>query len=528
MAAAEDEHIRKPTDFDDSQDATDDPEDAFAFPESYDESVWSTTTEPDLDPSVTWHTWNLTDQRVYEELSLTITVNASGFDTDDWNFYYVDTTEMACNSDEANFLTGTEESLLSDNTGVTNATVSLARDQDLSLLEVCLSGSTNAPPDGGEVSTFDIRTNGTVDDTPPQWRNQQQNVSTIVQGEPVELAAEGYDNVNLSHATLATNETGSWENKSVYGSPETLYTEEEWTWSNFTWSNASVSAGSTVGWRVWYNDTAGNSNVTDTETFSLEPPYLDVSLHEPPGETSTAQNETFTVNASAVCRRGDCGAVDGTARYNASGTEPDTDILEFDGEPFHTVEDLNPQDCASDLLRDEECRVTWEVNATGDIGSTWLVDANLSSDLSTVAANDTRDVEVEIMQTVIDLDMAWDTIDFGSVFVGTGNNSAVGNDGETYGISVGDTTTVDVDIWMNASDLHHVDRDSTIGVSNMTWNATVDDPTHTQPLSHPLQPVRSGVAPGSTIDLFYWLNMPSGIFSGDYTGTLWVTANETA
>ncbi|MHA1971479.1 MAG: hypothetical protein ACTSW1_00720 [Candidatus Hodarchaeales archaeon] len=42
-----------------------------------------------------------------------------------------------------------------------------------------------------------------------------------------------------------------------------------WTWSNFTWQNSSVPSGTVVGWRIYYNDTSANENVTDTKTFSI-------------------------------------------------------------------------------------------------------------------------------------------------------------------------------------------------------------------------------------------------------------------
>jgi len=42
-----------------------------------------------------------------------------------------------------------------------------------------------------------------------------------------------------------------------------------WTWSNFTWSNSSLTANTTVAWKIYYNDTSGNENVTDVNTFTV-------------------------------------------------------------------------------------------------------------------------------------------------------------------------------------------------------------------------------------------------------------------
>jgi len=45
---------------------------------------------------------------------------------------------------------------------------------------------------------------------------------------------------------------------------------DAWTWSNFTWSNSSITGGTTIGWRIYYNDTSGNVNKTDIMTFTVK------------------------------------------------------------------------------------------------------------------------------------------------------------------------------------------------------------------------------------------------------------------
>ncbi|MDY6789517.1 MAG: hypothetical protein SVV03_06175, partial [Candidatus Nanohaloarchaea archaeon] len=107
-----------------------------------------------------------------------------------------------------------------------------------------------------------------VDTTPPRWRNQMQNLSSIQPGKTIGLSAQGLDTVNLSHAVLSTNESGSFVNKTgVYRSPQRFYKENSWEWSNFTWNNDSVRG--KVGWKIWYNDTAGNWNVTNVSSFGV-------------------------------------------------------------------------------------------------------------------------------------------------------------------------------------------------------------------------------------------------------------------
>ncbi len=520
-----DTQIRKPTGFNDSENVTTSPENATVFPHTYNQNLSAETLEPVEDPSIIWKDWDTEGAKPYDALSVSVTANASNWLTTNWGMYFINSSDaVECNSNgyaikdnggDANFDTKT------------NFTRVLPYNQDLSLLEVCILSTGSDLTNGQIIETWDIRTNGTVETTSPLWRHQQQNVSSIIQGEPVELAAQGQDNRNLSHAVLATNETGTWENKSIHGSPIRLYAGDTWTWSNFTWDNTSVTAGSTLGWRIWYNDTAGNVNATDTEIFSLEPPVLAVNLTAPPTPFTVGQNETFTLNASITCRYGDCGAIDGTAQYNASGPEPNTSIP-ADGEPFHTTGNANPQTCDTDLQRDDACYVDWHVNATGTIGSRWLVDVNASSSLDTVAWNDTADADVEIIEKVIDITLGWDAIRFGSVFVGTANNTAKGNSNREYNVTVTDRTTVDVDIWMNASDLTGVTEDDTISAGNITWNATTNDAAVTEPLSQAWQPIRRNVSRDTRFSLYYWLNMPYGIYADDYIGTLWVKANETA
>lgn len=61
---------------------------------------------------------------------------------------------------------------------------------------------------------------------------------------------------------------------------------DTWTWSNFTWSNSSISAGTQIQWRIYYNDTYGNVNGTSIHTFT-------VGI----GETFT-KHHALTINAT--------------------------------------------------------------------------------------------------------------------------------------------------------------------------------------------------------------------------------------
>jgi len=56
----------------------------------------------------------------------------------------------------------------------------------------------------------------------------------------------------------------------AYGSPMKMEENNQWQWSNFTWQNLNIPTGTTVGWRIYYQDTSGNVNYTDIMAFSIK------------------------------------------------------------------------------------------------------------------------------------------------------------------------------------------------------------------------------------------------------------------
>jgi len=70
-------------------------------------------------------------------------------------------------------------------------------------------------------------------------------------------------------AAVAWNEV--YDLSKIHNSPLDLnQSSDTWIWSNFTWSNSSITAGTTIGWRIYYNDTYGNENKTDIMTFTVK------------------------------------------------------------------------------------------------------------------------------------------------------------------------------------------------------------------------------------------------------------------
>ncbi|MFB6199841.1 MAG: hypothetical protein ABEJ83_03105 [Candidatus Nanohaloarchaea archaeon] len=138
-------------------------------------------------------------------------------------------------------------------------------------------------------------------DTVPKASGYTQNGKTyVLQQKGAELQLEAEDNVRLKEATLATNETGSWQNKTSYSSPKNLDATEPLNIS-FNWKNKSISEGTTVAWRVWVKDSSANTNVTKTGEFEVvKGNDLKVNLTQETGETLKDSNVTIKANGKTI------------------------------------------------------------------------------------------------------------------------------------------------------------------------------------------------------------------------------------
>ncbi|MEM5776850.1 MAG: right-handed parallel beta-helix repeat-containing protein [Candidatus Aenigmatarchaeota archaeon] len=133
------------------------------------------------------------------------------------------------------------------------------------------------------------------EDVAPSVSNIGQNSSSIQPGQAIKLYAFWEDNGNLSYAILETNETGTWQNKSIYGSPFAIKANSGW--SNFTWQNSSIS-NRVVGWRIYANDSCGNWYVTNVNTFEIEVGALSQCQNITSSGTYVLQND---VSAPGYC-----------------------------------------------------------------------------------------------------------------------------------------------------------------------------------------------------------------------------------
>ena len=108
--------------------------------------------------------------------------------------------------------------------------------------------------------------------------------------------------------------------------------EDTWVWSNFTWQNASVTAGTTVGWKICYSDVMGETTCTNVMTFDVvasdtTPPYT--TGHDPaPGATGVPRNTNITVHV----------------KDDGKGVDNSTLVMKVDGSPVTPVISGSPAD----------------------------------------------------------------------------------------------------------------------------------------------------------------------------------------
>lgn len=99
---------------------------------------------------------------------------------------------------------------------------------------------------------------------PPRVNESSTVYAEILPNESITISADLSDNYVMSSAVLSTNESGTWKNHSVYGSPVFLTGNGT---VEFNWSNSSVNGD--VYWRVWANDTFNNWNASSVRKFEV-------------------------------------------------------------------------------------------------------------------------------------------------------------------------------------------------------------------------------------------------------------------
>lgn len=249
---------------------------------------------------------------------------------------------------------------------------------------------------------------------------------------------------------------------------------------------------------------------------------ISVEFLNPPNNTIVTQNKTFNLTANITCNNGDCGNVEATPRYNT--TEGQEIISSTVSKPFDILE---PEVKTCSLSSGQECSIGWLTNSTGDQDSYHLLDVNSSSSTYTEIPQNTSEKNLVEISVPINFDLSWETIDFGSLNPGADNQSAQGNQGMQYNITVAEDSRPIDNLWIKGEDLVST-KDSSyfIGIGNMSYSLQNDVSTE-KPISNTYQKVKSNLNPGDILPTFYWLDVPFGMTEGGYNGTITFKANIT-
>lgn len=376
----------------------------------------------------------------------------------------------------------------------------------------------------------------------PQAENAQQNASRIAVADFVNLSAFWTDDAGLGSAQLETNESGVWQNKSGVYDPAVPVSGAA-AWANFTWRNASVgrepvAADVIVGWRIWASDATGLWNATNVSAFHVLVPELNASLAAPSpiGTVNVPRLQQFLVNGSVVCQREHCGDVNGTLFYNATTARPDAVVSTDNGGSPFVIQDNESrnatQPCPGNPLDlGEWCNVTFDVNATGSIGTRWELGVKFNSTQVGVPENFTSDNATALITPCAEsLTVGFDNLSFSQQLPSTAGNPAVNNADGIYRVSV-DSGGCDLNLWVKATDLENATFARAILGGNVSFNNASDSYAsayrmNNQSFSGANGTLEQGVLAGADSVFYCYLDVPP-VPAGRYDATLSICGNAT-
>ncbi len=310
-----------------------------------------------------------------------------------------------------------------------------------------------------------------------------------------------------------------------------------WDTSGLSADNYTTMCNITHNSTVYYNTTEKNeANATIGLNSSVSNSNFEVSLMLPPsipGKGDADSNEgykvgmdrIFVLKANVTCRGGDCGVVQGTIRYNSSGTEPDTAVSVGYATPFYVIDSSNgtaqnPVSCGT-LNENESCLLNWTINSTGNLHTLWNLDVLFTGTQS--SNNNTNNTKIDISIVLImslsnnqlsaTVEPSWPSVNKvelagGPVYVTINENS---NDAEG--------------IYIKGSNLTGPSGYS-IYVENMSY-AFVNNSGVGADITESYQDMVSPAPAGTNQSTYYWINTPQGITTGYYYGYIYIMANAT-
>jgi hypothetical protein len=162
------------------------------------------------------------------------------------------------------------------------------------------------------------------------------------------------------------------------------------------------------------------SNISAFSVFGImgSRGWLDITYQNPAGGSLKAveRNSLFNVTVNVTCRSGNCDIVNGTLRYNSSGSVPNTNVSTTAGAtPFYITTGSNPKSCG-ELLRDQTCQLNFTVNATGSINSNYAMHVNFTSSESHILSNTSANFQVIIVSSgTLSVDLLIPTQDISTI-----------------------------------------------------------------------------------------------------------------
>ncbi|MBW6461429.1 MAG: hypothetical protein K0B07_00045 [DPANN group archaeon] len=330
-----------------------------------------------------------------------------------------------------------------------------------------------------------------------------------------------YSPDNISYTTKLINLT--------VGADETIDT---WQYSLNGMTNVMFSPNTTIimlagvnNITVYANDTSGNMN--STVVYFLLNTTLEVELVEPSTifVTNIIKGTQFIINATVICREGDCGDVSATVRYNETSVNPDTAVnITVGAEPFF-IDEASPvstKSCSTNPLSENEyCNVSWVINATDSGLDLWKFDVNFSSDTGWTTINNTLFSEISVVPCVVDFTVTWTSIDFDKALVpNTYQNPAVGNDGNIYNITINDGSC-NTDVYIKGTDMVGEDTNNILGAGNLTWSNSSNLYSTSYNMTEIYMPLKFDVQSSTNITTWYWIDIPP-IFAESYNGTVYI------
>ncbi len=349
-----------------------------------------------------------------------------------------------------------------------------------------------------------------IDNRTPSYSNNRTNTTSPYNNDLVQINTTWTDNLELSHTWCGNNFTGTWINETPIA--RTGLTSVNHT--NITQFTAGV--GKTACYYCYANDTSSNFNSTQLSCItSTALGSLNTTLLSPTGTNSQPQNQTFLLKANVTCvgqAGATCGVVNATVRYNLSAN-PDTKIQGDNTytTPFYTVQP-NPQTCGS-MSSGEACNLTWAVNTTGNIGDSYKIDVNFTSD---IASNKTNFTTINIISPVISITIsdALTNIQFNSsLSPGTTNNAALNNSDNAYNITC-NYEPGNCNISIKGND-NIVTGPNTIGIGNVSWNKK-NDPTDEKNLTTSYNIINATLSHLLSQLIYFWIDIPTSQVAGDY------------